>query len=492
MSADEPMSKRRRVDHDPSEDFLTTFLPTPSTEHPSGISLDGFPIDPFLSPATSWGFDELAHDPNYLASQEELRSLLFNTARSAAPTRAGTPLEDDDENENSTNENDTHDPNFNTKQVLAKGRRVQYLKNYISQVAPWLDMFDSTRVFGIQLPALAKKSPPLMYAILAIGARQLERREKIQSSFDSLELYQEAIRLLTPLLQARDPHVIATCVVLCCLEMFAASAQDWRRHLEGCAAVFDAFGVHGFSGDVLQAVFWCYARMDVCGALISDGTESTLLKPSSWLPPDTPEEYAETLFRSQTSPDMYANFAVYLCAKACELISDRNKFVELGEDNGCNTRQFQNRWTRLWDQLSNWALYRPKEMLPVESTSSVPFPHIFFSHWAAISSNQLYHTACVLLLGSHPKSKSIPPSPTTSVLWHARRICGISLANPHEGCLNNAIQPLWIAGRLLSHTSEQALVVKTIRHIEAMTGWTACWRIRDLENVWGYKVRGEV
>jgi hypothetical protein len=186
---------------------------------------------------------------------------------------------------------------------------------------------------------------------------------------------------------------------------------------------------------------------------------------------------------------MYANYAVWLCAKACELISDRNKFVELGEDNGCNSHQFQDRWSRLWQQLEDWSLYRPKEMMPVETTATAPFPQMFFSHWPAISSNQLYHTSCVLLLSSKPKQKTMPPSPTTSIPWHAKRICGISLANPHEGCLNNAIQPLWIAGRLLSHTSEQALVVKTIRHIEAMTGWTACWRVRDLENVWGYKVR---
>lgn len=190
---------------------------------------------------------------------------------------------------------------------------------------------------------------------------------------------------------------------------------------------------------------------------------------------------------------MYANFAVYLCAKTCELISDRNKYVELGEDNGCDVDRFEDRWSRLWDQLANWSLCRPKEMLPVATTNSSAFPQMFFAHWAAISSNQLYHTSCILLLTSNPKRKaSLPSSPISSVLWHAKRICGISLANPHEGCLNNAIQPLWIAGRLLSHSSEQALVVKTIRHIEALTGWTACWRIRDLEQVWGYKIRGEV
>lgn len=124
-------------------------------------------------------------------------------------------------------------------------------------------MFDSQRTFSIQLPALARDFPALSYAILAISARQMERKQGIRddSSFDSLELYQEAIRLLSPLLQVRDPKVVAACVLLCCLEMMSARAQDWRRHLEGCAALFDAFGIHGFSGGLLQAVFWCYARM---------------------------------------------------------------------------------------------------------------------------------------------------------------------------------------------------------------------------------------
>ncbi|ORX93904.1 C6 zinc finger protein [Clohesyomyces aquaticus] len=329
-------------------------------------------------------------------------------------------------------------------------------------------------LFGIQLPILARESPPLLYAILAIGARQLERKEKAQSSFDSLELYEGAIRLLTPPLQARDTYFIAACVVLCCLEMFSASTQDWRHHLEGCAAVFDAFRVNGFSGGVSQAVFWCYALMDVCGALISDGTERTLLEPAKWLPNKTPENLAETLFRSTGSPDMYANYAVYLCAKACELISDRSRYVKLGEENGCDFPVFQDRSAKLWEKLSNWSLYCPKELPSVYSTVSNPFPHIFFAHWAAMSSNQLYHTTSILLLAANPKLKGAGLSPTTSFIWHAKIICGISLANPHEGCLNNAIQPSWIAGRLLSHSSEQALVVKTIRHIEALTGWTAC------------------
>ena len=131
-----------------------------------------------------------------------------------------------------------------------------------------LDMFDSNGVFTVQIPELARRCPALLYAMLALSARQLERKNHKQSSFDSIELYQQAIRLLGPLLQDRKLELIPTCVILCCLEMMSASPRDWRRHLEGCAALFDAFGVNGFSGGILQSIFWCYARMGAFVALI--------------------------------------------------------------------------------------------------------------------------------------------------------------------------------------------------------------------------------
>lgn len=228
--------------------------------------------------------------------------------------------------------------------------------------------------------------------------------------------------------------------------------------------------------------------IDVCGALISDGTESTLLRPSKWLAPHCNDEDAARLFQAAQSPDMHANYAVYLCAKACELVSDRTQFVELGVQNDCSGDTFHRRWLSIWEELQQWIENRPPELLPVHTTHTKPFPHILFLHWAAISSNQLYHTACILLLNTMVKSIKLRPAPAVSALWHARRICGISLANPHQGCLNNAIQPLWIAGRLFSHVSEHTIIVDIIRRIEAETGWGACWRIRDLELAWGYQI----
>lgn len=214
-----------------------------------------------------------------------------------------------------------------------------------------------------------------------------------------------------------------------------------------------------------------------------------MIPPVAWLPPGTDESNARQCFKNMQNPDMHANYAVYLCAKACELVSDRTHHDELGIPNGCTAEVFLSRWTRLWDDLQAWIDDRPNELLPLQTIESPPFPQILYLHWAAISSNQLYHTACILLLGSMPRKQCPVPGVIGSSIWHAKRICGISLTNPHQGCLNNAIQPLWLAGRLLSHESEHTILVDLIRNIESTTGWGTCWRIPDLGAAWGYSVR---
>ena len=87
-----------------------------------------------------------------------------------------------------------------------------------------------------------------------------------------------------------------------------------------------------------------------------------------------------------------------------------------------------------------------------------------------------------MMLDLQPQSSH----PCKSRVWQARRVCGISLTNLHRGCLNNAVQPLFVAGKLLSYRSEHVATVKLIRNIEETTGWGAGWRLKDLERAWGY------
>lgn len=88
----------------------------------------------FASPlgATSWS-DGFAHDPGFLASQEELRGMLFNIAQSAAPTRSPSP---NTQEQDATQLRDREQTP--TRPVLSNIRCIEYLKNYVGQVAPWV------------------------------------------------------------------------------------------------------------------------------------------------------------------------------------------------------------------------------------------------------------------------------------------------------------------------------------------------------------------
>jgi hypothetical protein len=452
----------------------------------------------FLSPETFSSLDEYAANPRFLELQEELRSVVFTGITSLAPSRSASPTASDPaQNIPTAPLNQSLDLN---RVSIPKKKLIGYLRNWITECAPYLDKFDEARHFGIQVPIIAQSSPALLYAVLAFSARQTERKAGLESR-DSLELYQVSIRLLAPILQAKDPNVLVTVCILACLELMSVSPKNWRRHVEGCAALFESFCVNGFSGGLLQAVFWCYARMDLCGVILASGAESPVLPIEKWVSsiPGSPDSitYTEEVIKdrflqtSSLSPDMHANWAVYLCAKTCDLVCRRTMYKERGRIDHTDARPFQEQWDRLWDELQFWMEHRPPLMLPIKTIGTAPgqsFPQIFFAHWAAISGNQLYHTACIMMLEVKPHGRGLPPlAPNFSTVWHARRVCGISITNPHSGSRINAIQPLYIAGKILSHRSEHIIVAKLIRSIEKTTGWGAVWRLKDLERAWGYE-----
>jgi hypothetical protein len=51
--------------------------------------------------------------------------------------------------------------------------------------------------------------------------------------------------------------------------------------------------------------------------------------------------------------------------------------------------------------------------------------------------------------------------------------------------LVHALQPLWIAGKLMSHHSEHKAILNILKHLEEITGWASSWRAEDLKEFWG-------
>ncbi|WYZ45866.1 hypothetical protein EsH8_IX_000091 [Colletotrichum jinshuiense] len=359
-------------------------------------------------------------------------------------------------------------------------------KNWVDEISPWLDKFDNQRHFQHSLPTMARSHDHLRYSMLALSARQLELKDTSRPTDQSLALYQEAIHLLLPQLPTRTTAVIASCVVLCVLEMASCSPKAWRRHLDGCASLMEAVEMNGFVGGVEQALFWCFVRMDVCGGLIS--SVKTLIPVSHWASQiDLDTDIG--LFLTNPGHDMWANYAVYLCAQVLDLLAPLAKANPGGLffDGPRNDMGYRVRWMKLWRFVEDWHSRRPPEMqhiMSIPSSDAEPFPRILYSNPAAISGNQLYHTASLLMLQNRPASLRLSPRPR-SALWHARQICGISMTNHHHGAWTNSVQPLWIAGRCMSHPAEHRAILQLLEKIERESGWGTKWRADDLKEFWG-------
>ena len=453
---------------------------------------------PFLSPHQSENsfFEDGIFLPGsqYQELHAEFRSRLFDTAHSTAPSRRpsadltgiGLDLLAPDASL------DTHGVAEESRRLAQLTPEQEYIlwQNYITEVAPWMDKFDINRHFELVLPVLAKDAEHLKYSILALSARQIELKERKKDLSCSLALYQHAIHLLTPMLYLRNTVVLASSVVLCVLEMLSCSPKAWRRHLDGCAALIQALGITGMCSGLEQAMFWTFARMDVCGGLIS--SERTLIPISYWVGGGTLAEDMH-LLRAHGTFDMYANTMIYLCGRVIDILCSFGRWEQRHSSIATailTPQLFSSAWLELFDLIETWHRGRTIEMrsllvIPAEHYDPPrPFPTVLYPSPPAISGNQMYHTCALLMLKYKPTSLHLKQKPR-SMLWHARQICAISISNKNHACRTNSIQPVWLAGQLMSHKSEHRAILELYERIEHEMGWATKWRADDLMEHWG-------
>ncbi|KAK6002984.1 hypothetical protein QM012_000829 [Aureobasidium pullulans] len=428
------------------------------------------------------------------AAYRELHTTLYNhmvdTARGTGLTRTGTP--ESDKSQQDTNHHTTHkpssqweqlEPDRSTRSNLPKGmtvrREMELWRNYLDEIALWLDMFDNDRHFQIHLPILAQNSEPLRLSVLALSARQIERRDPDKPYTESLALYQEAIRLIAGELESMSTEVIGSCVLLCVLEMMSSSPKDWARHLNGAAMLLKAAGINGVVGGIRQAIFWCFARMDMWGGFLSDS--HTKIPTSLWFLPTGTMSTAISKFKTDFKNfDSYANYSLFLCASVLDVVSRRGSVNERGST-------YSAKWKALFDLLVDWNTNRPAEMRPMTSRAHEcddgAFPVVIYTNAAAVSANQLYHTATLLMLQAKPNDLRVRGQ--RSIFWHARQVIGISVSNLLHAAWTNAPQPLYIAGKVMSSKAEHRVVLDALAEIEKTTGFATQWRAQDLKEYWG-------
>ncbi|KAJ4510846.1 hypothetical protein HRR78_005377 [Exophiala dermatitidis] len=474
-----------------------------STLGPNGTALPGTEPDLQLSPDMLTDDGIFLPGSRYQALHNTLRNHVFITARSAQPSREASPGDQRPEDNTSPRTLPRQTPTFRlapsagaeeisgTNVKLTPNQEYILWNNWVVEIAGWkLDKFDARKHFRHVLPIMAKTCSHLRFSMLALSARQLERKDGSLPASISLALYQEAIHKLLPELHTKDITVVASCVVLCVLEMLSCSPKAWRRHLDGCACLMRAMNIRGDSGGVEEALFWCFARMDVCGGLISN--ERTLIPVDEWMSTGSFEADCEA-FRARSLKvfEEHANYSCYLVARVLHFLFGSPKSRDcLHEIFGKDQPDYDNKWVSLFNYLEEWYACRPPEMHHLlslnpgisEDGQTSPFPTILYGSGAAISGNQLHHTGALLMLQHIPKDV---PRKSRSVLWHARQICAISISNAHHGSWTNSVQPLWLAGQVMSHPAEHRAIIEVYERIERETGWGATWRAEDLKHHWG-------
>lgn len=461
-------------------------------------------IDPMVDPDSIFQMspDVLTDDGIFVAGsmyQElhtTLRQHVFSTAKSTEASRQQSPSRgvvsdgvvlDSNAAQNVTfSQNRLTTDDFGDTEIdLEPGREYQLWENWTGEIADWLDKFDTERHFARTLPVMAKTCSHLRYSMLALSARQLERKSRSVPAALTLSLYSAAVRQLIPQLHHKDTFVLASCVINCVLEMMSCSPKAWRRHLDGCACLIQSMNIRADSAGIDKALFWCFIRMDVCGGLISK--ERTLIPVSDWT--SQGDFKKDTIyFLSQDNVDFSAGFSCYLLSCVLDLLFEPPSLSSPGPQSPRlrNDAQYDARWKELFAVIEHWYTARPPAMLPIVSQKSregSPFPTLLFGNGAAISGNQLHHTAALLMLQHIPRN--VKRRSERSILWHARRICGITVCNAHHGCWTNSVQPLWLAGQVMSHGTEHQVIIDTYARIEKETGWGATWRADDLKQFWG-------
>lgn len=209
-----------------------------------------------------------------------------------------------------------------------------------------------------------------------------------------------------------------------------------------------------------------------------------------WFPRGIELEESQQMFILRRSMDDWARYSMLLCARAIDVRSERNIPTTTGTET--QVADYASRWIEIWNQTQAWYRDRPIELISVldapadslEDFSANVFPTAIFSTGCAILANQLHHTTALLLLQCKPRTLRLPNGKTSPV-WHAQKICGIAASNDLSRTWDfTLLASLLMAARVMTHSSQHAVIIDTIEQVRRLTGWRVDSEIDRLRVFW--------
>ncbi|KAI9159107.1 Transcriptional regulatory pro-1 [Paramyrothecium foliicola] len=346
---------------------------------------------------------------------------------------------------------------------ISQDYTTQLVRQYTYNVAPWLDIGDPDRTFGLEICHEAFSSRDfVLNSLLDLALSTLDRnaipRENFHSALaDTLSLREHPIRggLIAFVLQS-----VRYCVVT---EPLAWHCQLSSHNLEAFNdAVLREDHVH-----TALALSWVILRINVAIGLLNSSEvpiPNALLADTSSPAPWLQERH------------WYDREPLRLCARALNYCF------------GAVPSPVQT-WRDLVMALNVWYKSRPQYLEPMVDYEEEEhmFPTILFTNSTATLGNQLYHTAMMLLLQHRPRTERAGQgrSNVMSPLWHARRVCGIALHNNDcNGWDFSMVASFFVAATTMSYEPQQRLVLSSLEELTSLTRWNLNGLSDRLRQLW--------
>lgn len=313
-------------------------------------------------------------------------------------------------------------------------------------------------------------------------------------------------------------EIFAAIAILSTYELMNAPGTAWRAHLSALP-LFSPGPEHASTpcspiaiprAPITGPVFWSLARQDLSCAFISetqmrlDPKDIRLWRNAGlatdvdgFLIPSGPFDIHAT---ADIEEDTRSNELTWLLGKIANIITSgdalvpENYALPAGQRPlvGVTQEHLLDRWMLVATELQVWRDRLPGSFTPSARIicSLLPgdknlgkFEQIWYEAPICAATMQSYHMACILLLVNQPHESTAVRSTVSArlksyrgieseALYHARELCGISLASPPDPVRINSVQPLSVAGQVFHEEDDLHVVLDLLSGIEADLGWT--------------------
>ncbi|KAH9439177.1 hypothetical protein MCOR02_002747 [Pyricularia oryzae] len=396
------------------------------------------------------------------------------------------------------------------RDYLNSPEEIKYMQVFVEEVGVWMDSFDKEKHFSRVIPYLALKSPMLLNAFLACGAKQLTLVRPNENLHDHRALcyYDTATTQLLRSLSNPDRNMAecaTTAVVLNVYEIMSDKPAKRMNHIAGARALIRECGWNAKTKGVGSACFWLNIGMEVLSCLAFNW--QTAWHPDDWgldmgfltedpecSPKEVKKEAENTFGGSGDEDEEWVHRIFYIVAKIASFRANIPRFQEPSpHDEQVRLQSRFAEWKSLKALCDAWCNNCPRPMrpfgylFPSQTRTQSAFPNVWLIKRAAVIGRLFYHTAMCLLAQINPVNPRDSEENMAAQLQHAHQVCGIVAHTKDNGIASVALRSLAIAAAVLRDRREQEEVVAIFDRITRETGWRLGKVYLELEKSWGWK-----